>query len=78
MRQKRFRLPAGRFRGLRKAASALPRRPACRRCAILPMPDKAAAELLAIDINQTGIKGGVKATQNPVIVPGVLEVWIGQ
>lgn len=40
--------------------------------------DKAAAELLASDINQTGIKSGVKATQNPVITPGVLEVWIGQ
>ncbi|WP_377291464.1 hypothetical protein [Rhizobium sp. SG2393] len=40
--------------------------------------DKAAAELLASDINQTGIKGGVAATQNPVIVPGVLEIWIGQ
>ncbi|SIQ73656.1 hypothetical protein SAMN05880582_103172 [Rhizobium sp. RU20A] len=40
--------------------------------------DKAAAELLASDINQTGIKAGVKATPNPVIVPGVLEVWIGQ
>lgn len=39
---------------------------------------KVAAEQLANDINQTGIKSDVKAVANPSIADGTLEIWIGQ
>jgi ABC-type transport system substrate-binding protein len=38
----------------------------------------AAADQLANDINQTGIKSDVKAVLNPSVVDGTLEIWIGQ
>lgn len=39
---------------------------------------KAAAEQLARDINQTGVKSDVKAVLDPIIPEATLEVWIGQ
>ena len=39
--------------------------------------EKAAADQLAKEINETGIKSGVKAVMNPLIKSGALEIWIG-
>jgi hypothetical protein len=39
--------------------------------------ERHAAEQLAADISESGVKSGVKARQMPIVGPNVLEVWIG-